>query len=175
MIPDGSVVSYTGTWSRGGIGEFFESADGLVNEVSTRLTSAGLPVRNRTIDASIFNQEFTVTLQLQVENGMGFSTPDDIISVIRHWVYIVTGRFPTADSLPYVQRPGGGKEPTGQPKPGGTAPAGCISGSSLDTSGNWSFSCWWDNLTTKGLSTVGLLALAAAVGIGIFAFAVGRK
>jgi hypothetical protein len=114
-------------------------------------------------------------LQMQVENGLGFDQPDDVISVIRHAVFEVTGSFPSADSLPFLQVPGSGSpQSTGQPKPGGTAPAGCVSGTAYDTTGSFSLSCWWDNLTQKGLASVGLLTLVAVVGIGVFVFASRR-
>jgi hypothetical protein len=63
-------------------------------------------------------------LQVQVNNGMGFSDPNDVISIIRHEVFVATGSFPTADSIPTVQTPGAaGPVATGQPMPAGAAPA----------------------------------------------------
>jgi hypothetical protein len=174
MIPNGSVVTYVGTWAHSA----FVSANSVVAEVNQALTAMGLSVRSWQVDAGVITTlggPFGVTLQLQVENGLGFDKPDDVISIVRHAVYQVTGDFPSADSLPFVQVPGSGPpQPTGQPKPGGTAPVGCVAGTAYDTAGSFSLSCWWENLTQKGLASVGLLALVAVVGIGIFVFASRR-
>jgi len=171
LIPDGAIATYVGTWPHGD----FTSADNTVSQVLSKLQTSGIAsVSNPKIDANLtttIGGPFSVTLQLEVENGLGFSSNDNLISIVRHWVYVVTGDYPSSDSIPYIQMPhssGGGTITTGQP--GVTTPkvTGCISGGAYDTSGAWSVGCWWSNLTSKGLSTVGLLALAVVAGIAIF-------
>ena len=173
MIPNGANVTYTGTWHT----TFTKTSANVIREVSAGLSKNSLPVRSYSSDATwstdLGTGEFNVTLHLQVENGMGFSSPDDIISLIRHWVYQVTGDFPTADSLPYAQQtPGGDETPTGQPPPPADKGAkGCIAGTSNDVSGSFSLSCWFSNLTTKGLTSVGFIAMLVLLGFGLLIFA----
>lgn len=179
MIPNGALLTYTGTW----YASLFTSTSDLVANVGARLTTAGLLVRTQNINqnpwavaggiAGLGGNTFTVTLQLSVENGLGFGSPDDVIAVIRHAVYEEAGQFPSADSVPYTQASHGAPPTTtGQPDPGkgtGGTPK-CLAGDSHDTSGAFSVSCWWGNLTSKGLSTVGLLALLIVAGFGIFVY-----
>ncbi|SRR6266404_1767788 len=166
MIDDQSIVTYNGTWH----GTFSLSADQVVKRALTKLTGMGLVTRNSSFDAgftSTLGGPFTVHLVLQVENGLGFSSQDDIIADIRHTVYDVTGDFPTADSIPQVQYPGD-RSPvdTGEPGPGApSGPVECIAGSSNDTTGRFSLSCWAKNLTSAGLSSVGIVVL---IGVAIF-------
>lgn len=174
MLPNGTVVTYQGTWTAGGL---FQTVNDLASAVYSDLVSQGLVVRNSSIDQSLgaiigaagWGGTFKVTLQLQVENGLGFGSPDDIISIIRGAVYQESGSFPSADSLPYKQLPGENTTPTGEPDTtpagGGPGAKGCIAGTSNDLTGSWSVSCWFGNLTTSGLSTVGMLVLIAIVGL----------
>lgn len=170
-VGNGAILTYTGTWTAGGI---FQTVNDLVSSVTTDLLSQGVAVRNSNIDQSIgqiigaagWGGTFRVTLQLQVENGLGFNSPDDVISIVRGAVYQETGSYPTADSIPYDQEPGAATVMTGQPAGAtGAAQTGCIAGSSNDLSGSWSLSCWFSNLTTQGFSTVGMLVLVAIVGL----------
>jgi hypothetical protein len=176
MIPDGSNVTYVGTWRTAR----FAQASTTINNVSADLGRNGLPVRSFTSDAGFFANlpiglervAFNVTLHLQVENGIGFSSPDDIVSIVRHWVQYETDVFPDADSLPYVQEPGQAEIPTGQPAPKpATDKTGCIAGTSTDLGGGFSLGCWFSNLTQKGLATTGFLALLIIGGLGLLIFA----
>ncbi len=181
MIPNNTIVTYTGSWPHGE----FTSADDMVQQVLAKLVTSGFASRSAPIiDATLVTTlggNFQVTLQLEIQNGIGYGTPDDVISIIRHWVYVISGMFPASDSIPIIQTPHGVTDPSQLPpgttvqtgQPGVTAPksAGCVAGTAYDLGGSFSFSCWWDNLTTKGLSTVGLLAITIIVGIGIFIYA----
>lgn len=179
MIPNGANLTYTGTWQTA-LGK--TSAD-VIRGVSTGLLKNSLPVRSFTSDATwatdfghglgIAGAPFVVTLHLQVENGLGFGSPNDIIALVRHWVYDTTGYFPITDSLPYAeQTPGRGEIPTGQPAAPPTPPGGgCIAGTSNSLDGKFSISCWFGNLTTKGLTSVGFIALLVLLGFGLLIFA----
>jgi hypothetical protein len=177
MIPDGYNLTYTGTWKTAR----FSQASTTIDRVSADLARAGLPVRSFTTDAGFFANlpigvervAFNVTLHLQVANGLGFQSPDDVISIVRHWVQYETDVFPDADSLPYIADPATGIDvPTGQPAPKAAIDkAGCIAGTSTDLSGSFSLSCWFSNLTQKGLATTGFLALLIIGGLGLLIFA----
>lgn len=173
MVNNGDTLTYTGTWVTGAIAQ---TVNDLVSAVSSDLAAQGIAVRSSNVNQGLGNifanlgvgGQFTITLTLQVENGLGFNSVEDVISIIRGAVYQESGQMPLADSIPY----GGpaGSTPTGQPvpttpaagSPGGT---GCIAGTSNDLTGSWSISCWFSNLTTQGLSTVGMLVLIAIVGL----------
>jgi len=164
MVPNGSIITYVGQWPHG----LLQSADDVVSGVSAELAAAGLPLRSPAQVnaglATVAGGFFTVTLQLQTETGLDFGTTDDVVSLIRHAVYDVTGSFPVSDSIPYVQTPAGGVS-TGQP---GVTPVACLAGSSTDTTGAFSLSCWLRNLTTTGFTTVGVLAIAVVLGFFLF-------
>jgi hypothetical protein len=136
MVPDQSVVTYQGTWQNTAT----QTANAVLQAVSAALTQDGFAVRNATLVplsgiANALNLQqtsvlglaeeltFNVTLQLQVNNGQGFADPNDIISIVRHEVYVATGQFPSADSIPTVQTPGAtAPTPTGQPNVAGAPP-----------------------------------------------------
>lgn len=177
MIPNGSNVTYTGTWSA----PPGEDNNSVVQGVVGSLQTSGLISRSAPkIDAGWLSNinplggSFSVTLALQVQNGLGFGSVDDIISIIRHWVYDSTGEYPTADSISNYTNTSGSVVRTGQPDNTDKPAIGCTSGSSSDTNGNFSISCWFKNLTNQGLSTVGLLAIVAIAGIGLVLWASGK-
>lgn len=135
IVPDGAIVTYQGKWPL----TQWTGATDILSQVQAAISHSGaLAVRNSTSDASwtqntppfpLNSAPFGVTLTLQVTNGMGFGDPNDIISIIRHFVYEVTGQFPIADTIPSFQVPGasGGQPPidagTGQPEiPGAPKP-----------------------------------------------------
>jgi hypothetical protein len=169
-VNNGDVLTYIGTWTANGV---FQTVNDLVSSVTTDILAQGLAVRNSSVDQSLgaligaagWGGQFKITLQVQVENGLGFASPDDVISIIRGAVYQETGSFPTGDSIPYGGQQG--NTPTGQPagNPLAQSTGGCIAGTGNDLSGSWSLSCWFGNLTTTGLSTVGTLVLIAIVGL----------
>lgn len=130
MVSDQAIVTYQGRWTS----TYFQGATDVISKVTQALASQGLLVRNSSSDATGFGQTtiigmtvhpapFNVTLQIQIDNGLGFGSVDDVISIIRHYVYAVTGEFPFADSIPSVQNAVTGEsESTGQPNVQG-APA----------------------------------------------------
>jgi hypothetical protein len=132
MVPDQSLVTYTGKWAP----TYTLGAQDVISAVTAALAKDGLNVKNVATDAGFLDTTvvgmtiqptpFNVTLQIQIANGQGFGSPDDVISIIRHEVYVATGAMPVADSMPIVQPPGGSATGTGQPfGPGaGTPPPG---------------------------------------------------
>lgn len=172
MIPNGSTVTYTGKWPPGKLG--FEGADSVISRVGTVLSKYGLVIRSQSSDAGwstyVLGSGIQVTLEIGIENGQGYAKPDDIINTVAHAVYETLGRLPSSGSIPYYKIPNGTETATGQPSstPQGQ---GCVAGASTDLTGAFDFSCWWGNLTQKGLASVGFLAIIAILGIGIALYA----
>ena len=153
MIPDQASVTYIGTWQT----DRWTSPNDTVSRVLAALQNDGLSPRDQVVDVPLAVYlpltpiSFNVHLTLQVENGMGFSKPDDIISIVRHEVLQITGAYPTSDSVPYVVAPGSTKQtPTGQPAP---APAP----DATKTIGDW----------LKGLGTTAMWILGVVLVIAI--------
>lgn len=172
MIPDGSIVTYVGKWPLGTYAGFADYTGAVLSDIA----GAGLTVRGKTGGFNFLNSAlgtpFDIQLTLQVTNGVGFNTPDDIISVIRHFVYNEEGNYPIADSIPYIQDPGGQQQVTGQPITTGTAatPAAHACGDPswgfFDDPGQY-ISC----LSTKGLSTLGLVFIGLLIGVAFIVYA----
>jgi hypothetical protein len=177
MIPNGSVLTYVGTWHT----TLSQNSSDILSKVGAGLTRSHLLVRSSVpIDAPWMTKiglgitaPFTVTIELQIDNGLGYGSENDVIQIVRHWVYDVTGSFPETDSIPYKQLPDlPGRAPTGQPVPTNPPPGGgCVAGTSNGLDGKFSISCWFDNLTTKGLTSVGFIALLVLLGFGLLIFA----
>lgn len=106
-IPNGSVLTYSGTWQTvfntgAGISQPTDpqsivnavvdaiNADGqlTVIQAPTSLSSSFSAVIHGLIGNS---GSFPVTLGVQVTNGQGFASVNDIISIIHHYVYTVLG------------------------------------------------------------------------------------
>lgn len=120
QVPAGTILTYKGVWP---VTLLLLSGD-IINKVAQRLAADGLPVRTQTNDQSIIgalgSQPFGVTLQ--IESLGSYARLQDVISIIRHEVYEVTGQFPQSDSMVSVQLPGSQQTLyTNQP---GTAPGG---------------------------------------------------
>ncbi len=123
LVPDQSILNYVGTWPIP-IAFSNPSSQDILNAVTAALENDGLEVRNSSATSGYLSSTFTATLQLQVNNGMGFTDPNDVISIVRHEVYVATGSFPAADSIPTMQTPGAaGPVATGQPAGPGVAAA----------------------------------------------------
>jgi hypothetical protein len=123
LVPDQSILNYVGTWPIP-IAFSNPSSQDILNAVVAALENDGLEVRNSSATSGYLASTFTATLQLQVNNGMGFADPNDVISVVRHEVFVATGSFPAADSIPTMQTPGAaGPVATGQPAGPGAAAA----------------------------------------------------
>lgn len=155
MVPDQAVVTYQGTWQNYDI----SATTGVLQAVISALNKDGLTVRNSStnqgvlggIEASLGFGTTNVTLQLQVNNGQGFADPNDIISIVRHEVYVASGQFPLADSIPTVQTPGSSAPTaTGQPPVTGAPP---LPGQSID------MSAWLENNAPLLLLGVGAVLL----------------
>jgi len=101
IIPNQSVVTYLGTWSPGVLG----SAETAIGTVLSALTQDGFAIRDVSSAAAAGAGPFKVTLQLQVDNGLGFSDASDIIAIIQQEVFAATGATPIADSIPNVRLP----------------------------------------------------------------------
>jgi hypothetical protein len=154
MVPDQSILNYVGTWT---IPIEFSnpSASDIVTAVTAALENDGLEVRSASNTAGYLSSTFTATLQIQVNNGMGFSDPNDVISIIRHEVYVATGSFPTSDTIPTVQTPGAaGPVATGQPAPALGPAATPIN-----------FTAWLEqNATIIGVGAAALMLLPMFIG-----------
>jgi hypothetical protein len=115
MVPDQSVVTYTGTWVPHGT----QGATEVLTQVSAILAGEGLAVRSVSSSAYRFlvNNTVNVKLTIQVANGMGYGAPADIASIVDNAAYQVTGAMPLASSISSVQVPGGAPPvATGQPE-----------------------------------------------------------
>lgn len=156
MIADQALVTYQGIWSPTQL----VGAVDLISSVNTALTKDGLAVRDYSSDAG-FTQNtwpftlnlspFHVTLKMQVRNGLGFSSPDDITSIVRHEVFMITGSFPDADTIPEIQNPGGIAQSTGQ--------------GDQDTSGNHGNPVsFWDSIK-KLFDNTQLVVIGAGLGL----------
>lgn len=170
MIPDGAVLNYAGTWPAGNLFGFSDYTGKVYGDLAT----AGLAVRTSTSNAqtaTLLGTTIKVQLQLQVQNGLGFDNPDDVISIINHAVYQATGSFPLSGTIPTVQSaPDSKPVSTGQP---GVPVANTGEHQCGDPS--WGitddFPKWVECLTTKGLTTLGLVAIGLAIGIAFILFA----
>lgn len=122
MIGQGSNLTYQGQWPANSTAFPADAIQQLVGSVSGDLAGSGLAVRNFSTDAPsfsavLYNGFYGVTITLQV-TGLGFNSVDDIISIIRHFVYQEAGVFPASDSIPFV----GGSATTQLPNPNAPAP-----------------------------------------------------
>lgn len=157
-IENQAIVQYEGKWSAvPKIG-----AVELMRLVSAALSKDGLAVKDSSNDADFFQSTalpfigaaltpFKVTLKLQVVNGLGFGSEDDITSLVRHEVFTVTNSFPVADAITTVQNPNQIATSTGQPD--------------IDGSGNGGAkTSWLDGITHLFSDTK---VLFAGLGVGL--------
>jgi hypothetical protein len=114
IVPDQSVVTYTGTWQPSGT----QGATDIISQASSILAGEGLAVRSVSSSPYRFllNNTVNVKLTIQVANGMGFGQPSDIAQVVDNAAWQITGHMPLASSISSVQAPGGSPTPTGQPE-----------------------------------------------------------
>lgn len=174
MIPVDSIVTYVGQWPHA----TFNTPTTSVTNVIAALAKNGLmSVAAPRIEDSFFgaltHPPIGVTLYLKVENGKGYADEGDVTDIIRHEVYQEIGAFPLSDDTPYIQYAGDSTANPTMTAPK-VNPKDCVSGGSNDVSGSFNIGCWFKNLTTQGLSTVGVLALVAVAGIGLLFWASGK-
>ncbi len=115
-IPAGSIFTYKGTWtSVFNTGAGYKQAgdpDSLIKGVTDALNSDGqltvlqFPHGVTGILNALGGGPFNVTLVVQVTNGQGFGSVNDAISIIRHYVYQVSGQMPVSDSITQIKAPG---------------------------------------------------------------------
>jgi hypothetical protein len=120
-IPNGSIVTYQGTWTsvfNTGAG-YKQQGDpqSIVNGVVAAMNADGqLTVIQApqglsssftgAVSAALGLQHpFSVTLVLEVTNGLGFSDVNSIISIVQHFVYQISSLFPQASAITSVVTP----------------------------------------------------------------------
>lgn len=152
QVSNGAVLTYTGTWPH--TEHFgFGTTDEVVSDVGAKLSAYGLVIRNYSTSgnlAAVTGGAFDVSIQVQVENGLGYGDISDVQKIINDSVYAVLGDTVSASSIPNVQG-----QSTGQPAGGG----------SQTSSASNSIADWFSSLTTKGLSTLGLVFIGLIAGV----------
>jgi len=110
IVPDQAVITYTGTWMETST----ESMTQILQAVSAALGQDGFRVlKSQIVNAGfvaktgLWTAPFQVALQLLVNNGMGFSDPSDIASIVDHEVYAASGMMPSASQAVVTQLPAG--------------------------------------------------------------------
>jgi hypothetical protein len=173
MIADQAIITYQGTWTLGSPWSGPQGVASTINAIIAILTAAGLVSRTTPATtgstltdlaqtADVGDKTFSVTLSLQVENGMGFSSSDDAVSIIRNAVYQTVGSFPLSDSVPYVQNPGDtSSQATGQPGAAPKQPVNCATVSFFSDPAGW-LSCA-ESKVTSGIMFVGIGLIAAII------------
>jgi len=147
IVPNGSLVTYTGQWQLTNVAT--QNPSELLAAVIAAVNADGLHVVRSSSNAGFWDTEvlgntFSVTLQIQVANGMGFGEPSDIGSIVDHEVYAASGAMPSGSGVSVVTVPG---STPGLPPP--AAP-----------STDWS--AWLQqNALWLGLGLVGLIVLPA--------------
>jgi hypothetical protein len=120
-VPDQSVAVYQGVWPSS---SSFPST--VLQEVSDWLQQNGISVLSSnagsSITSNVMAKPYSVSLQVQVRNGMGFGATADLASVIDHAFYLAAGEMPLSSAISSVgtgaSGPGGGPGaiPPGQPE-----------------------------------------------------------
>lgn len=174
-IPDGSTVNYSGQWQGFGSQTFRNlSLSSTINQVAAFLTAAGFTVLNSSNDAGFaaigLNTPYTVKLTLRMDNGTDVDS-DNLLFVINDAVHNVTGNDQSQAYIADVTPPNGATVRTLTP-----AQQQSLAGSGAAKSGahacgdpSWGFfddpGQWISCLTSKGLSSLGLVFIGLAVGV----------
>jgi hypothetical protein len=109
-VPNGALITYSGTWET-------TVQDSDPQDILRQVVSGlpGLKVLQQDIQvgaggyiAAAFEigTQFSATLVLQVNNGMGFAQPQDAASIVDHQVYMVTGQMPLSSGASVSAMPG---------------------------------------------------------------------
>lgn len=120
-VPTGSIVTYhSEDWYAG----YFTGASDLFGKVGQKLSADGLKLLNSEVTAvqgGILTEvekylggpaTLAVTLNVEVSGGLGYNSADDVVSIVDHEVYAVTGTLPSTSKATNLSLPG----------PGGTGP-----------------------------------------------------
>jgi len=131
-VSDQSIATYQAIWPQDAN---FSFASTIIDSVSTALqANDGISVLSSTNQNSpvgaFQGKAYSVVLQVQVRNGMGFGASQDLASVIDHEFYVVTGKMPLASSITSV-----GSGPSASPTLSSTDP-NCVAGMPYDLNGN---------------------------------------
>jgi hypothetical protein len=142
IVPNGSIVQYTGTWAT----DISTTPGAVLAQVVSALRSDGFNVlassESGGLMGELFTGSFTATIQLQVSNGMGFSQPADIAAIVDHEAYVASGVMPSGSGASVVSLPGS----TPGALPPGALPAGAT---------DWS--AWFQqNASWIGLGILGI-------------------
>lgn len=112
-MPTGSVINYqSDDWYAG----WFTNTDDVISAVAQKLSQDGLTVRSSSssINGAMGSVDkwlgggasFTVTMKVEVTGGSGYSSTDDVASIINHEAWSVTQHLPGSWSVPSYSLPG---------------------------------------------------------------------
>lgn len=174
VIQNGAIVTYTAKWPYGTLAGFSDYSPAVYSD----LASAGLAVQGIQGGFSLLNSllgsPFTITLTLQVQNGLGFASEADLMSIVEHYVQQESGNDVLSQSVPYIKNPGDATtQATGQAN-SATPNANAPGTQHVCGDPNWGFfddpgqylSC----LSQKGLSSLGLVMIGLLVGVAFIVF-----
>jgi hypothetical protein len=109
IVPQGATVQYTGTWvfNMPTLSSANQTPDGILAAVVAALQQDGFQVISSSTSGAILaelefwikNGTFTVTIEMQVNSGGGYSEPSDIASIVDHEAYTATGIMPTGSQV----------------------------------------------------------------------------
>lgn len=184
MIQNGAVLTYLGSWDLSIIGQsdpYFSDSDAQ-SEISAALSTSGIAVQS--FSAAVQGTGFPwlgpiqvllsgpravldVSMQLVVQNGQGFNSPDDVLKLVRAAVQLIIGTTPSADSIPYDQEPGASPKAVTDPNcPCGFSdlfiPGGCCTVSN-----------WFGKLETSALWLIGIILITGLA--AVFLIGEGKK
>lgn len=172
QIPNGTIVTYTGTWS---LGLHLISADQFLSDVGGHLIDDGLTILNSQINgAFLASLEIgPLTVVLTVLNQQGQELDDtDFMASMTDAVHMSGGTIVSQSITGLTGASSGGSSsaqtiPTGQPGQVAGGPGTAKTFACGDPS--WSFfdspGTWFQCLASKGLSTLGLVFIGLMVGI----------
>lgn len=121
QIQNHAILIYQGIW------EAIPSvgATELASRVTSALIKDGFSIKDLTSDAGFFQSTavpflgaaltpFHVTMRIQVVNGVGYGSEDDVLSIIHHEYNVIVNKFPVSDTIPTIQNPNQSVVDTGQ-------------------------------------------------------------